>query len=156
MTSTVDLHFPIFVFPANSAPGIVENAKTFAVWPVSAVNEGLRGMEIVDVSGQQFIVTDAQRVGYPKPFFGFSLLCERTCLVEFAVRKGDHRFSGPELKSRLPQDLASALAEHLDGEFDLDEANAAFASCVSVEDVFSAYRRYLRGEPPEQGSRTSP
>jgi hypothetical protein len=131
--------FPIIVFRANYVPGLIRSVEDFSVWPVSSFRKGLIGIGIVDSNGDLFVVTQAEKKGYPKPFFGFSLLCERTLCVDLQLDYTEQQESVETLKKRLKSSLQSGF----DDEYDPEDADSVIGKGKTIIGVFNAYSNYL-------------
>lgn len=143
MGDLTQLCFPAIVLPRDSMPCLVRDEKQFLVWPVSAFKAGLEGMEIVDSTGAKYVVVGAHKNGYPKPFFGFNLLCERVLCVRFDLSKTHEILSADQLRRLLPAAIGKALTQAADEDFEIDEATQAIADGDSILDVMNAYALYL-------------
>ncbi len=135
--------FPVIAFLSQSAPCLIESERSFLVWPVSTYKSGLSGMRVVDVTGTEFRVGTVQRVGYPGPFFGFSLTCERSLRVKFSIQETGRHFTCDDLRERILKELFIAFSDALDGEYDNAEVDKQLSKAHTIRELFESYSKYL-------------
>lgn len=150
------MSFPIVAFIRKSIPCLIKDVHHFSIWPVSTFEKGLLGMMIVDSKGSEYVVCSATKKGYPKPFFGFSLLCKRSLLVDIKVSNTDESMSLEGFKALLSERVVGAFPGEVDPEQERLEIESFLAGCESVEEVIEAYARYLGLERTKRSKGVSP
>ena len=152
---------PVFTFPKDFPPDVVEHEERLTVFGVSDLkHRRIEGMEIVDAKGRKFIVKKAERIGYPKrSLFGFRLISERSFLMNLEIQSTGERLAPRELRELVVTRMKEGYASDLfDGEVSnerAEEIEGAFPECDTIGHVFAGWKRYYEGEtavgPAEDG-----
>lgn len=138
-----ELQYPVIVFMRSCAPDVISTARRLSLCPEVSVRKGLiKGMEIVDSAGRAYVVTNAQKAGYPLPFFGFSLMYKRKVVVRLTIQRGSREMSCKEVQTRIITRLQKGVSLNLQRE-DRNELQSLFEGCSSVEEVITAYSCFL-------------
>lgn len=137
------MSFPVVAFVRQSVPCLVKDVRQFSICPVATLKEGLEGTMIVDSRGVQYVICTATKKGFPKPFFGFSLFCKRTVLIDITVDRTGESISVQGLKALLLSRTLEGFAGHSDRATESEEIEKLFAACESIPEVMRAYSAYL-------------